>query len=116
MQISRSIGDVYLKKAEFNRAPLYAKFRLRDPIRRPILSADPSVSMHEIQPDDRFVIFASDGLWEHLSNQEAVDIVQNHPNNVRIVLFQSYYFCICMLLFSFVLHRVVSSTHNHEGA
>ncbi|KAF5765186.1 putative protein-serine/threonine phosphatase [Helianthus annuus] len=81
IQISRSIGDVYLKKAEFNREPLYAKFRLRDPIRRPILSADPSVSMHEILPEDRFVIFASDGLWEHLSNQEAVDIVQNHPNN-----------------------------------
>ncbi|KAK1439224.1 hypothetical protein QVD17_05040 [Tagetes erecta] len=81
IQISRSIGDVYLKKAEFNREPLYAKFRLRDPIQRPILSADPSVSMHEIQPEDRFLIMASDGLWEHLSNQEAVDIVQNHPNN-----------------------------------
>ncbi|XP_024974309.1 probable protein phosphatase 2C 46 [Cynara cardunculus var. scolymus] len=81
IQISRSIGDVYLKKAEFNREPLYAKFRLRDPIRRPILSADPSISVHEIQPEDRFLIFASDGLWEHLSNQEAVDIVQNHPHN-----------------------------------
>ncbi|MFS8019818.1 putative [Pyruvate dehydrogenase (acetyl-transferring)]-phosphatase [Helianthus anomalus] len=41
--------------------------------------------MHEILPEDRFVIFASDGLWEHLSNQEAVDIVQNHPNNITIV-------------------------------
>ncbi|KAI7726441.1 hypothetical protein M8C21_021351, partial [Ambrosia artemisiifolia] len=71
--------DVYLKKAEFNREPLYAKFRLRDPIRRPILTADPSISMHEIQPTDQFIIFASDGLWEHLNNQEAVDIVQNHP-------------------------------------
>ncbi|KAF5798571.1 putative protein-serine/threonine phosphatase [Helianthus annuus] len=79
IQISRSIGDVYLKKAEFNREPLYAKFRLRDPIRRPILTADPSISMHEIQPTDQFIIFASDGLWEHFSNQEAVDIVQNHP-------------------------------------
>ncbi|KAL8240506.1 hypothetical protein R6Q59_013861 [Mikania micrantha] len=79
IQISRSIGDVYLKKAEFNREPLYAKFRLRDPIRRPILTSDPSISMHEIQPTDQFIIFASDGLWEHLSNQEAVDIVQNHP-------------------------------------
>nr|XP_043616631.1 probable protein phosphatase 2C 60 [Erigeron canadensis] len=81
IQISRSIGDVYLKKAEFNREPLYAKFRLRDPIRRPILSSDPSISVHEIQPHDQFLIFASDGLWEHLSNQEAVDIVQNNPRN-----------------------------------
>ncbi|KAK4765716.1 hypothetical protein SAY86_026806 [Trapa natans] len=78
IQISRSIGDVYLKKAEFNRAPLYTKFRLREPLKRPILSAEPSISVHQLEPQDQFLIFASDGLWEHLSNQEAVDIVQKH--------------------------------------
>ncbi|KAI7724905.1 hypothetical protein M8C21_014088 [Ambrosia artemisiifolia] len=81
IQISRSIGDVYLKKAEYNRAPLYARFRLREPFKRPILSSDPSVSAHQLQPHDQFIIFASDGLWEHLTNQEAVDIVQNHPRS-----------------------------------
>ncbi|CAN1307728.1 Probable protein phosphatase 2C 60 [Linum perenne] len=81
IQISRSIGDVYLKKAEFNREPLYAKFRVREPFKKPILSADPSISVHKLLPIDLFVIFASDGLWEHLSNQEAVDIVHNHPRN-----------------------------------
>ncbi|XP_068639675.1 probable protein phosphatase 2C 60 [Aristolochia californica] len=81
IQVSRSIGDVYLKKAEFNREPLYAKFRLREPFRRPILSAEPSISVHPLQPHDQFLIFASDGLWEHLSNQEAVNIVQNNPRN-----------------------------------
>lgn len=74
---------MYLKKAEFNREPLYAKFRLREPFRRPILSAEPSISVHQLQSHDRFIIFASDGLWEHIGNQEAVDIVQNHPRNVR---------------------------------
>ncbi|KAK6924528.1 PPM-type phosphatase-like domain [Dillenia turbinata] len=81
IQVSRSIGDVYLKRSEFNREPLYAKFRLREPFQRPILSSEPSVSVHELQPHDQFLIFASDGLWEHLSNQEAVDIVQNHPRS-----------------------------------
>ncbi|KAL2937031.1 putative protein phosphatase 2C 64 [Bienertia sinuspersici] len=81
IQVSRSIGDVYLKKAEFNREPLFAKFRLREPIKRPILSSEPSILTHELEPHDQFVIFASDGLWEHLSNQEAVDIVQNNPRN-----------------------------------
>ncbi|XP_076899087.1 putative protein phosphatase 2C 60 [Bidens hawaiensis] len=81
IQISRSIGDVYLKKSEFNKAPLYAKFRLRESFKKPILSSDPSVSVHELQPHDQFIIFASDGLWEHLTNQEAVDIVQTHPRN-----------------------------------
>lgn len=79
IQISRCIGDVYLKKAEFNREPLYAKFRLPQPFKRPILSSEPSILVHQLQPQDQFIIFASDGLWEHFSNQEAVDIVQNNP-------------------------------------
>lgn len=83
LQISRSIGDVYLKKPEYNREPLYAKFRLREPFKRPILSSEPSISVHQLLPIDQFIIFASDGLWEHLSNQEAVKIVQNHPRSVR---------------------------------
>lgn len=86
MQVSRSIGDVYLKKAEYNREPLYAKFRLREPFKRPILSSEPSISVQELQPNDQFLIFASDGLWEHMSNQEAVDIVQNHPRNVSLFI------------------------------
>ncbi|KOM36405.1 hypothetical protein LR48_Vigan02g255500 [Vigna angularis] len=81
IQVSKSIGDVYLKKAEFNREPLYAKFRLREPFKMPILSSEPSISVHHLQPNDQFIIFASDGLWEHLSNQEAVDIVQNSPRS-----------------------------------
>ncbi|XP_020247706.1 probable protein phosphatase 2C 60 [Asparagus officinalis] len=81
IQVSRSIGDVYLKRAEFNREPLLAKFRLRDPIRKPILSAEPAITVQPLMPQDKFLIFASDGLWEHLSNQEAVDIVKNHPRN-----------------------------------
>ncbi|WOL18895.1 putative protein phosphatase 2C 60 [Canna indica] len=79
IQVSRSIGDVYLKKAEFNREPLYTKFRLRETFKKPILSSEPSISVQPLQPQDLFLIFASDGLWEHLSNQEAVDIVHNNP-------------------------------------
>ncbi|XP_031096437.1 probable protein phosphatase 2C 60 [Ipomoea triloba] len=81
IQISRSIGDLYLKNAEYNREPLYAKFRLREPFTRPILSSEPSILQHKLEPLDQFIIFASDGLWEHLSNQEAVDIAQNGNRN-----------------------------------
>lgn len=111
MQVSRSIGDVYLKKAEYNREPLFAKFRLREPFKRPILSADPSILAHELQPHDQFVIFASDGLWEHLSNQEAVDIVQNNPRNVRFFKYccpltsNSIYALICHGLVNFNMNE-----------
>ncbi|KAG2291026.1 hypothetical protein Bca4012_006968 [Brassica carinata] len=81
IQVSRSIGDVYLKRSEFNREPLYAKFRLRAPFSRPLLSAEPAVTVHRLQEQDKFIICASDGLWEHMSNQEAVEMVQSHPRN-----------------------------------
>ncbi|KAK2977624.1 hypothetical protein RJ640_007260 [Escallonia rubra] len=81
IQVSRSIGDAYLKKSEFNREPLLAKFRLPEPFSKPILSPEPSIFIHKLNPKDQFLIFASDGLWEHLSNQEAVDIVHSCPKN-----------------------------------
>ncbi|KAM7263171.1 hypothetical protein ACFE04_000854 [Oxalis oulophora] len=77
IQISRSIGDAYLKNAEFNRKPLVPKFRVAEPYNKPILSPEPTIVSHKLHPDDQFLIFASDGLWEHLSNQEAIDIVQS---------------------------------------
>ncbi|KAG0462324.1 hypothetical protein HPP92_020800 [Vanilla planifolia] len=81
IQVSRSIGDAYLKDAEFNRDPLLAKFRLPQPFDKPILSAEPSVVTHTVSPKDLFVIFASDGLWEHLGNQEAAEIVHMYPRS-----------------------------------
>lgn len=85
-QISRSIGDAYLKDAEFNREPLLPKFRLAEPMTDPVLTAEPTIFIHKLNPKDLFLIFASDGLWEHLSNEEAVDIVQNNPRNVSLYL------------------------------
>ncbi|XP_028775115.1 probable protein phosphatase 2C 38 isoform X1 [Neltuma alba] len=81
IQVSRSIGDAYLKKAEFNREPLPLRFRLAESFFKPILSCEPSIATQKLHPDDHFLIFASDGLWEHLSNQEAVNMVNNNPRN-----------------------------------
>ncbi|PPS15435.1 hypothetical protein GOBAR_AA05141 [Gossypium barbadense] len=79
IQVSRSIGDVYMKHARYNREPINGKFRLPEPMNMPILSANPTIISHDLQPNDSFLIFASDGLWEHLSNEKAVDIVHSHP-------------------------------------
>ncbi|KAI4348001.1 hypothetical protein L6164_008766 [Bauhinia variegata] len=80
IQVSRSIGDAYLKKAEFNKEPLLPKFRLPETFEKPILLAEPTISVHKLCPEDQFLVFASDGLWEHLSNQEVVDMVQNYAH------------------------------------
>lgn len=87
LQITRSIGDAFLKKAEFNREPLDAKFRLRETFKKPILSSVPSISVQTVHPDDQFIIFASDGLWEQISNQDAVNIVQNNRRKVSSFFF-----------------------------
>ncbi|KAL5996478.1 hypothetical protein ACLOJK_026558 [Asimina triloba] len=76
----KSIGDVYMKHAQYNREPINAKFRLPEPMNMPILTANPAIVSHPLQRSDSFLIFASDGLWEHLSNEQAVEIVHNHPH------------------------------------
>ncbi|XP_010265917.1 PREDICTED: probable protein phosphatase 2C 43 [Nelumbo nucifera] len=79
IQVSRSIGDAYLKKPEFTIDPSISRFRLSEPLHRPVLTAEPSIYSRAIRPQDKFVIFASDGLWEHMTNQEAAEIVHNYP-------------------------------------
>ncbi|KAI3743645.1 hypothetical protein L1987_61356 [Smallanthus sonchifolius] len=81
IQVSRSIGDVYMKHAEYNTEQIAQKFRLPEATAMPILSATPSIITHDIQPNDCFLIFASDGLWEHSSNEEAVEIVHSNPRS-----------------------------------
>ncbi|XP_062186281.1 probable protein phosphatase 2C 43 [Phragmites australis] len=79
IQVSRSIGDAYLKKREFALDPSTARFHLSEPLRRPALTSEPSICTRVLGSQDSFLIFASDGLWEHLTNQQAVEIVYNNP-------------------------------------
>jgi serine/threonine protein phosphatase PrpC len=52
------------------------------PLKRPALSAEPSIQVRKLKPNDLFLIFASDGLWEHLSDDAAVQIVFKNPRTV----------------------------------
>ncbi|KAL3515350.1 hypothetical protein ACH5RR_022252 [Cinchona calisaya] len=79
IQVSRSIGDVYLKKPEFNRDPIFQHFVNPVPLRRPVLTAEPSIICKKIRPQDMFLIFASDGLWEQLTDEATVEIVFKNP-------------------------------------
>lgn len=80
--MSRSIGDVYLKKPEFYRDPIFQQFGNPIPLKRPVMTAEPSILVRELRPQDLFLIFASDGLWEQLSDQTVVEIVFRNPRAV----------------------------------
>ncbi|XP_074588882.1 putative protein phosphatase 2C 78 [Curcuma longa] len=79
IQVSRSIGDIYLKIPGFSRDPLFQQFVAPLPLKRPIITAEPSIQIRKLTPEDLFLIFASDGLWEQLSDEAAVEIVFNNP-------------------------------------
>jgi len=56
LAVSRAFGDMALRDAG--------------------VSAVPDVRVQDITPDDRFVILASDGVWDYVSNDEACQIAQ----------------------------------------
>ena len=42
--------------------------------------AEPEVTSHRLDANDRYVIFGTDGVWDHVTSQEAVEIARRHPN------------------------------------
>uniref|UniRef100_UPI0025AE6A46 pyruvate dehydrogenase [acetyl-transferring]-phosphatase 1, mitochondrial-like isoform X4 n=1 Tax=Doryrhamphus excisus TaxID=161450 RepID=UPI0025AE6A46 len=49
----------------------------------PYLSAEPEVTQHHIAPSDKFVVLASDGLWELMHRQTVVQLVGQHLKGLQ---------------------------------
>ncbi|MDR3646283.1 MAG: PP2C family protein-serine/threonine phosphatase [Candidatus Babeliales bacterium] len=43
----------------------------------PYVISEPEIIEHEISPEDEFIILASDGIWDVITSQNAVDLVNN---------------------------------------
>ncbi|KAM8945983.1 pyruvate dehydrogenase [acetyl-transferring]-phosphatase 2, mitochondrial [Pelodytes ibericus] len=50
----------------------------------PYLTSAPEVTYHKLRPQDKFLIMASDGLWDMLENQEVVKLVAEHLTEVGL--------------------------------
>ncbi|XP_051878850.1 pyruvate dehydrogenase [acetyl-transferring]-phosphatase 1, mitochondrial-like [Pristis pectinata] len=50
----------------------------------PYLTAQPEVTYHKLRPQDKFLVLATDGLWEILHRQEVVRIVGEHLTGVHL--------------------------------
>ncbi|GAQ84673.1 Protein phosphatase 2C family protein [Klebsormidium nitens] len=79
LQVTRAFGDCYMKSLAFNRNPLFPRFRVPGHYTPPLITAVPHVAIYTLRAKDKFLILASGGLWEYVTNQEAVDIVHAIP-------------------------------------
>lgn len=71
----RSFGDVDFKwdtKYLEGIVPVWPNYQTP-----PYITAEPVVTHHKITPEDKFIVIASDGLWERISNEDAVKVVSD---------------------------------------
>ncbi|XP_076449155.1 pyruvate dehydrogenase [acetyl-transferring]-phosphatase 1, mitochondrial-like [Babylonia areolata] len=51
----------------------------------PYLDAEPEVVRHKLTPKDKFLVLASDGLWDCLSADKVVELVGGHMEGERVL-------------------------------
>ncbi|CAI8610020.1 unnamed protein product [Vicia faba] len=81
-EVSRCIGNAYLKRARFTLVPSFEVSRTElasSDFTRPLLSAEPEIYSRVLRDNDKFIIFGSGGLWKFLTNEEAAKIVNTNP-------------------------------------
>lgn len=80
----RAFGDIQFKltlkelRKIFKTVPNYTP--LQGLLTPPYLTAEPEVFHYKLESRDKFVVLASDGLWDMLSNEEVVDVVAAYIN------------------------------------
>ena len=72
LNLSRALGD--LKYKQDKQAPPSAQ----------IITAEPDVRVHTLTADDEFLVLACDGVWDIMSNQQAVDFVRDRIDSVSL--------------------------------
>ncbi|CAG8497568.1 10686_t:CDS:2, partial [Scutellospora calospora] len=83
LEPTRAFGDSKYKWDKGLQEVIYSKFfnekrsvpggeRFKTP---PYVTAKPEVTHHKIGADDKFLVLATDGLWDRLSNAEVIELV-----------------------------------------
>ncbi|ANQ08036.1 Protein phosphatase 2C domain containing protein [Plasmodium coatneyi] len=83
LQCTRSFGDFYLKKKIFSFDYRKNRFIVKEPHSYPYISAIPEVLKIRRTEDDEYLVLVSDGISDHLSDQEIYDIVNEYSFSVK---------------------------------
>jgi len=76
LKVTRAIGDLYLKDASFNCLPLPPLVQVKEPYKPPYIYNEPEVETATLDHRARFLLLASDGLWENLSKPEVLSAME----------------------------------------
>jgi pyruvate dehydrogenase phosphatase len=76
LQLTRALGDAYLKYPEFNQPGTHRGRHIVEPYTPPYVKSTPDIHHVKLGTNDRFVVLASDGLWDFLSDEDAVAVVE----------------------------------------
>lgn len=74
---TRAIGDLRLKLKEFNFHDFTPEYGYRKPIPTftgPYISAEPDIQVFTLTPKDKYLILATDGLWDEIKRKESAKI------------------------------------------
>lgn len=78
------LGPMRVWLAEIDVPGLAMSRSIGDDIAKSVgVSSIPEIMKHKIAPEDEFFLFASDGVWEFMTNQEAVDLAVKYKNNPK---------------------------------
>lgn len=73
LQPSRALGDIVFKrKSAFSILPWQWQMLLRDKWTPPYVSASPEITNFRLTPNDRFLIIATDGLYQSMSREDVI--------------------------------------------
>ena len=101
IQPSRGLGDAYLKYSEFRgptpsalrpyvRSDPARSRRVRAPFAPPYILTEPEVKSMVVGERDDWLILASDGLWDEITPQEAVDLCEDFARRKRVTASMSH--------------------------
>jgi len=81
---TRALGDYRLKYKEFNTHEFTGSRGYRTEVRDyhgPYITHKPEIQVHQLTKSDKYLIMASDGLWDEMNVNEVASVFSANKNN-----------------------------------